>query len=124
MDEDEFDAWPGLRPFDDQAAKNVERIMMVAAKLWGATPEFLEQQLRAPVPEIPSDFDLADFRTLERHAQTDLIIFKRKGPGYSWGPFRFLMDADIIVGSDHFTWLEARCEIVRRAIEFLENNRK
>ena len=122
MDEDEF-YWPGLRPLEGPDLKHAERIMMLAAKLWGATPEYLEQQLRAPVPEIPSDFDLADFRALERYAQTELISFKRKGPGYSWGPFRFLMDAEIIVGSEHFTWLEARCEIVRRAIEFLESSR-
>lgn len=102
MEEDEFD-WPGLRPLEGHDLKHAERIMMLAAKLWSATPDYLEQQLRAPVPDIPSDFDLADFRILERHAQTDLVNFKRKGPGHSWGSLRFLMDADIIVGAQHLT---------------------
>lgn len=36
---------------------------------YGATSDDLQRQLLAPYPEIPSGFDLEDFRSLQRTAQ-------------------------------------------------------
>ena len=118
MDEDEFDSTMHLRPFGLDDARLAEaqfgRSATLGAALWGN----LQRQLSAPYPEIPSGFELADFRHLLRSAQAILRLsgdprFVTLGPFVrSW--------ATISVGGQRFTEWEARCEIVRRAIEYLE----
>jgi hypothetical protein len=120
VDEEEFDAWPGLRPFHTQDVKQIQRVAALGAALWGPAFDNLERQLRAPHPTIPIGYDLADFRSLQQQAQMTLNWFERKGPGYPQNPLRFLMDAKIMVGGESFTVPEACYEVVRRAIEFLE----
>jgi hypothetical protein len=123
MDDQEFDAWQGLRPFRTSDMKQFERVAALAGKLWGAGIECMRRQLLAPHPEIPEGFDLADFRVLQRQSEMMLVALERKPPGLQWGSLRFTMDTKIQVGSHSFTYPEACCEIVRRAIDFLENGR-
>ena len=66
MDEQEFDS---LFP-----AARLRRCGTLGLALWGRTSDDLRRQLRAPYPEIPSGFDLEDFRELQRFAQ--LITLK------------------------------------------------
>jgi len=108
MDEREFDALLPLRPYASgdfaQAEARSRRSTALGMTLWGRTAADLERQLLAPHPEIPSGFDLADFYDLLHYTQ--LIVKALNDPGRkSLFPF-----AD---------W-EARCEIVRRAIDYLE----
>jgi hypothetical protein len=117
MDEQEFDAWAGSRPFD---MKQIERVMALGAALWGPGLDHIKRQLLAPHPEIPAGYNLADFRDLQRQSEALLAALDRKPPGPQSGSFRFMMNAKIEVGSQSFTYPEACYEIVRRAIEFLE----
>jgi hypothetical protein len=121
MDEQEFDAWAGSRPFGTQHVKQFERVMALAGLLWGAGPDHVQRQLLAPHPEIPAGYGLDDFRSLQRHSESLLSALQRKPLGPQWGFFRFFMDTRILVGSQSFTYQEACYEIVRRAIDFLEN---
>jgi hypothetical protein len=124
MDEQEFDALAGLRPFQNQDVKQFERIMALAGALWGAGPDHMQRQLLAPHPEIPAGYSLEDFRSLQRQSEALLSALQRKPLGPQWGFFRFFMDTKILVGSQSFTFQEACCEIVRRAIDFLEDGRE
>jgi hypothetical protein len=63
--------------------------------------------LLLPHPRIPAGFDLADLRNLQRHVHT--MAAAAEDPRFSWLP-----------RSDGTVW-EARCEIVRRAIAYLED---
>jgi hypothetical protein len=123
MDEQEFDSWPGLRPFHTSDMKQFERVAALAGKLWGAGTDYIQRQLLAPHPEIPEGFDVADFRMLQRQSEMMLVALERKPPSLQWGSLRFMMDSKIVVGSQTFTYPEACYEIVRRAIDFLENGR-
>jgi hypothetical protein len=72
MDEEEFDALMKLQPFGTEDAMHwYARIhgdiglgMTLGSALWGRSSEDLQRQLLATHPEIPSGFDLADFRKL------------------------------------------------------------
>jgi len=79
----------------------------------------LQRQLLAPHPEIPSGFDLADFRQLlQWTAQLNsavLAVQRMRGL-----PPAVLPAPAVFAGTQGFTVWEARCEIVRRAIEYLE----
>jgi hypothetical protein len=112
MDEEEFDALIRLRPFGTEDAKRAEllrgRSMSLAVKLWVKTAEDLRRELLAKPPEIPSGFGLADFREL-------LWITEQLSPATR------LVSQTIVIGARRFTEWEARCEIIRRAIEYLEN---
>ena len=123
MDEHDFDALFPLRPYapDDlaQAEARHRRTAALGFALWGRNPAHLERQLLAPHPEIPSGFDLADYHTLLRYAE--LIARALADPKRTWLlPFA-RSSAVIAVGTDRFTDWEARCEIVRRAIDYLEH---
>ncbi len=122
MDEEEFDAMMGARPWRLEDAKRLEgqwsRSATLGIALWGKTSADLQRQLLAPYPEIPSGFALADFRDLLRTA-TNLARLSRD-PRYSAIAAMGHSSATITVGTEQFTAWEARCEVVRRAIEYLE----
>ena len=127
MDEQEFDAlFP--RPFgkDDfrKADAQLGRCATLASALFGRTSEGLRVQLVAAHPEIPSGFSLTDFRDLERHVQTilGLVLSASSSPRLAWlSPWLTqFASATITVDGQRYTVWEARCEIVRRAIEYLE----
>jgi hypothetical protein len=115
MDEEEFDALIKLRPFGTEDAKRADlqyrRSMSLCMRLalWTKTADDLQRQLMALSPEIPSGFDLADFQDLLRITE----------------PFAdatsHLESNAVVVGTLRFTEWEARCEIIRRAIAYLEN---
>lgn len=121
MEEQEFDSL-FRQPFGSQDAMEwdarLRRSAALATALWGKASDDLERQLLAPHPEIPSGFELADFRELQRSAQEISVVMSN--PRFGWAspaasPIMF-------VGTQRFTVWEARCEVVRRAIEYLENS--
>ena len=128
MDEQEFDAL-FQRPFGradfQRADAQWGRSATLASALFGRTPEDLRRQLVASRPEIPSGFDLSDFRALERHVQTisGLVLSGSSNPRMAWlSPWLTQFASAIItVDGQRYTAWEARCEIVRRAIEYLES---
>lgn len=73
MDEQEFDSLFPPRPFGTAEAMRVEarlrRCGTLGLALWGRTSDDLRRHLLAPYAEIPSGFDLEDFRELQRFAQ-------------------------------------------------------
>jgi hypothetical protein len=109
MDEQEFDSWFPGRPFvrEDamQADARAGRCTALAVALWG-TADYLQRQLVAPHPEIPSGFELADFRELQQR----VLVFQ-------WLRHRF----PTFMAAQHPELWEARREVLRRAIEYLEN---
>jgi hypothetical protein len=121
MDEEEFDSLIQGRPFGTKDVMRLEagarRCGKLGTALWGTTSADLQRQLLRPFPEIPSGFELEDFRRLHGDAQT--IVKKLRDPRFGWsvlgGP-----GATIFAAGESFTEWEARCEIVRRAIEQLE----
>ena len=127
MDEHEFDAL-FLRPFGredfQRAEAGVGRCGALAAALFGRTPEELRRQLVAPQTDVPSGFALGDFRNLERHVQTisGLVLSGSSDPRLAWlSPWLTqFASATVTVDGQRYTAWEARCEIVRRAIEYLE----
>lgn len=128
MDEQEFDAL-FHRPFGKADFQRADaqwgRSAMLASALFGRTPEDLRRQLVASHPQIPSGFELADFRYLEQHVQTisGLVLSGSSNPRMaSLSPWltRFA-SATITIGGQRYTVWEARCEIVRRAIEYLQS---
>jgi hypothetical protein len=113
MDEQEFDSL-FKRPFKRADAMRLEgRLRRLAVALFGKTFDTLQRQLLAPFPEVPPSFDLADFQVLhQRLTQTE--DFVALNPRHAWA------SRDICVGTQRFTVWEARREVVRRAIEYLE----
>ena len=127
MDEEEFDALMKLRPFGTEDAMHwyaqirgdIGLGMTLGSALWGGTSEDLQRQLLAPHPEIPSGFDLADFRKLLHWTaqMSSAVLAVQRMRGLSPA---VLPPAAVFVGTHGFTMWEARCEIVRRAIDYLE----
>jgi hypothetical protein len=126
MTEEEFDALMQARPFGTADAMQAEaqmrrRMTLVATlgvALWGKTSVDLQHQLLKPYPELPSGFDLADFREL-LHISAEMvsaILAIQKMAGLS----PLVHSSTFLVGTQSLTLWEARCEIVRRAIEYLE----
>ncbi len=129
MTEDEFDSLMRSRSYGTQDATNAEAQILhgmtllstLGVALWGKTDGDLQHQLRRPHPEIPPGFDVSDFRKLLRVCaqvvSADAVSATQAGLGHlvPWS-------RTIVVGSESFTVLEARCEIVRRAIDYLENH--
>jgi len=107
MDEQDFELrdW---KPFGTDAVKNAERLPALGIALWGRTTEDLRQQLLAPMPKIPRACSLVDLQVLERQAMLML-----KSPA----TFPKLNAELVVVGTQTFTGLEARLEVVRRAIQ-------
>ena len=127
MDEEEFDSLSRFRPFGAEDARRAEaqlrRGTALGIALWGKTSDDLHRQLLAPYPEIPSGFDLADFRELQKSIRVIAVRLSdpRQAWLYSMLSIRALASPDIVFGPERLTALEARCEIIRRAIEYLEN---
>jgi hypothetical protein len=117
MDEHDFYSLCNWRPFGAQDIQSEQRVYALAAQLWGSR-DHLQRQLLAPYPEIPSGFDVADFRKLQCLAQLFVVSTTMKGPQVSWLPSH-LLTGEIIVGAQRFTLQEACCEVVNRAIEYL-----
>lgn len=122
VDEQEFDASLYSHPFGTKDAMRLEaqarRNAALGIALWGRNAAELQRQLLAPHPEIPAGFDLADFRRLLRSARgiSDALGDPRHTRLHSWAH----TSATIFAGSQQLTEWEARCEVVRRAIEYLE----
>ena len=121
MNEEEFDSSMGSRSFGTadamEADARMRRCAALGVALWGRTSDDLQHQLFTPYPQIPSGFDLSDFLNLQQHVQT--ISAASADPRFAWLPRSVLYSQTIVIGSDRFTTWEARCEIVRRAVEYL-----
>jgi hypothetical protein len=115
MDEEEFEAFLQPRPFGTEEAKRADlqyrRSISLAATVWSKTADDLRRQLLAPSPEIPPGFGLADFEDLLRITEQLTAAMSRMA---------FASEA-IVIGTQRYTEWEARCEIIRRAIKYLEN---
>jgi hypothetical protein len=115
MDEQEFDLRfprPFVREDAIQADARARRCTTLAVALWG-TADYLQRQLAAPHPEIPSGFELTDFRELQQR----LLVFQRLWSNRDLVRRRFPM----FTGAQHPELWESRREVLRRAIEYLEN---
>ena len=128
MDEEEFDALMKSPPFDTRDVAHWEAkrraaarlVMTLGSALWGRTSEDLERQMIAAHPEIPAGFDLADFRKLlQWTAQMSSAVMVAQRRGFSPS---MLSSPTIFIGGKLFTAWEARCEIVRRAIDYSEEH--
>ena len=124
MDEAEFDSLMQSRPFGREDAMRADaalrRRSTLGLALWGRTSADLQRQLLAVHPEIPSGFNLDDLRDLERSIHT--ISSFLSDPRFAWLSHLAFCSWVISAGTQHFTAWEARCEIVRRAIEYLERH--
>ena len=128
MDEEEFGALMNLRPFGTEDAihwyaqirGDIGLGMTLGSALWGRTSEDLQRHLLAPHPEIPSGFDLDDLRKLLQWTaqMSSAVLAVQRMRGLSPA---VLPPPAVFVGTHGFTIWEARCEIVRRAIDYLEN---
>ena len=119
MDEHVFDSLKPWRPFStyDSACLEVQSgwLTMLAKGLWGTTNENVESQLRAKYPRIPANCTIPDLRKLLQLAN---VLSQSRRTFVLPKSFSSL---SIAAGSQRFTTWEARREIVRRAIEFLES---
>jgi hypothetical protein len=114
MNEHEFFAQHSMRTWkrsDFENALPSAPAFWLCAKLWGDV-ERMTRQLLANRPEIPTGLGLPELRALERM----LVYFGRAWPATPGIP----KDSVIIAGGLSYTMWQARYEIVRRAIEFLE----
>lgn len=125
MDEQEFDALLSSRPFGTQDAMRVEarlrRCATLGTLLFGKTPDDLRRQLLASHPEIPAGYDLTDFHNLQKHLE--MITGTLSDPRNTWLPPQIGAAGFwvIEVGMQRFSVWEARLEVIRRAIDYLEN---
>jgi hypothetical protein len=127
MDEEEFDAFMKSRPFgtgdamqwDARLRGKVRLAMTLGVALWGRTSEDLQGQLVASHPAIPPGFELSDLRELllwTTHVASAVSAFQRLR-GLSPA---VLSSPPVFVGTQGLSVWEARCEVVRRAIDYLE----
>lgn len=124
MDEQEFDALFSSRPYGTQDAMREDarrgRWGTLATLLFGRTPDDLRRQLLASHPEIPTGYDLTDFHDLQRHLE--LVSGALSNPRNTWlSPLRTGAFGVIEVGTQRLSVWQARLEILRRAIVYLEN---
>jgi hypothetical protein len=123
MDEEELDASLRLRPFGTAEVKRMEarlrRRAALAIALWGRTTVDLQRQLLPRYPQLPSGFELPDYRDLYIYARQLVHVMITSRPAWlqSFGRSTHV----VFAGGERFSEWEARCEIVRRAIEFLES---
>jgi hypothetical protein len=123
MDEEEFDALFHSRPFTTKDATKTDlqlrRRIALAIALWGRTLDDLKRQLLAVHPEIPAGFDVTDLRELHQNLQN--ISSDLSNPRHAWLTRLPVFSQTISADSERYSAWEARCEVVRRAIEYLEN---
>ena len=128
VDEEEFFAFMNSRPWgtgdaaqwEAQSRSNAKLVMTLGPALWGRTPEDSQRQLLASHPDIPPGLDLADLRELLQWAVqiNSALVSLQRMRGL---PPSVLSSPPLYVGAAGLTVWEARCEIVRRAIDYLEN---
>ena len=122
MDWKELDSSMSWQPFRSEDVMRFEaeagRLTSLGVALWGRTSDDLQRQLDASHPEIPSVCSLADLRKLQQYVQK--ISTALANPRNTWLSSLALSSNNIFVGTQRFTAWEARYEIVRRAIEYLE----
>jgi hypothetical protein len=124
MNANDFDSFEHLRPFRTQDVTRLDtqwrRSATLGQALWGRTSADLQRQLLARYPEIPPNFDLADFQHLQQTAEK--MLAAADDPRFtSMSSWARSLPA-IVIGTQRFTEWEARCEIVRRAIDYLESH--
>jgi hypothetical protein len=128
VDEEEFFALMSSRPWETtdaaqweaQLRSNTRLLMTLGAALWGRTSEDVQRQLVASHPVIPRGFSSADFQELlQLTAQMSSAVRAAQQRGFSPS---MLSSPTIFVGTKRFNVWEARCEIVRRAIDYLEEH--
>jgi hypothetical protein len=124
MKEEEFDSLMKGRSFGTEDATRADaqlrRMFTVGAALWGKTPDDLKRQLLATHPEIRPGLGLSDLRELLRRVETILAAFHNPKNAWLAPSVVALSSPTIAVGTQQFTAWEARCEIIRRAIQYLE----
>jgi hypothetical protein len=121
MEEKEFDSLRLWRQFEFQDAQHGGRLVAFALALWGRTPEDLRRQLLAPTPEVPPGCGLANLKQLEQQARLILAHYTKKVAKFPTILSQLHPNELIVVGGKSFNVLEARCEVGRRAIQYLEN---
>ena len=123
MDEEDFDSATNALPFGTADAQlwevQTRRTIALGLKLWGRTAEELQRQLLASRPAIPAGFALSDFRRLLQNTQALAAVSSQAR--FNWLPRSAFFSPAIFVGTTRFTTWEAGCEVVRRAIEYLEH---
>jgi hypothetical protein len=123
MKEEEFDSLMQGRSFGTEDAMRADtqwrRIFALGAALWGRTPDDLQRQLLAPHPEIPPGIGLTHLRELLRSVEAILAAFHDEKNALASISIALSSPA-ITIGTQQFTMWEARCEIVHRAIKYLE----
>ena len=124
MDEQEFDALFSSRPFGTQDALRADarwgRCGTLASLLFGRTPDDLRRQLLASHPEIPPGYDLSDFHVLQRHLE--MVTTALSNQRNTWlSHLRTAAFGVMQVGTQRLSVWEARLEVLRRAIDYLEN---
>jgi hypothetical protein len=130
MDEEEFDSWMQSRqsrPLGREDAMRAEAQLLRGRKLlatlgvalWGRTSGDLQRQLLAVSPEVPSGFDLPDFQALLQ-VTTQIISGLQPAQKIASLSHLVLSQPTIFVGTQAFTEWEARREVLRRTIEYLE----
>jgi hypothetical protein len=127
MDEQEFDSLFSSRPFGTGDAVRLDarlrRSATLASLLWGRTPHDLQRRRLAPNPGIPPGYTLADFRALREHAHriSNVMTSERFAGLKGYSRAHEFTSPVIFVGTQRLTLWETRFELIRRAIEFLEN---
>jgi hypothetical protein len=123
MKEEDFDSLMKGRPFGTadvmRAEAQLRRIFTLGAALWGRTSDDLQRQQQAPHPEIPPGTGLPDLRELLRSVEVMSAVFQDEKNVLASISIA-LSSPTISIGNQRFTVWEARCEIVRRAIKYLE----
>jgi hypothetical protein len=126
MTEEEFDSLMRARSFGTEDARRLETQMLrgtallatLGASLWGKTDDDLRRQLLRPYPAIPPGCGVRDLQDL-LHVTAQMITAISAMVGLS---HLFDTSPRIVVHAQSYTLWEARCEIVRRAIEHLEKS--
>lgn len=112
MDESNFESW---QPWTGGDFARHTYALTASEKLWGNL-ENLQRQLAAPSPVIPEGLRISELRFLEKIALAAMQMGDRAPiPGLPKGKV-------VTAGGERWTVAEARCEIVRRAIQFLGEN--
>lgn len=127
MTEDEFDALMRARSFgtkdairaEDRLHRGMTLLTTLGRALWGTDESDAQHQLLRSLPEIPAGFDLTDFQELQRIAV--LMASESAGTLKALGLSHLApWSRTIVAGTQKLTLWEARCEIVRRAIDYME----
>lgn len=124
MTEEEFDSLMLSRPFRREDLRQAEieagRFTTLALALWGRTPADLANRLDPPRLQIPAGYRLDDLLRLQHYLQR--LSAEASKPQNGWLTPLTLSSLGMIAGSPRISeGLEARLELVRRAIEYLEN---